>query len=327
MLDLAIIGTGNIGSRHLQALAFLEEPARIVLVDPSRENRAIATERLEAVEAPNRALELDIEQRDRLPAGRAFDLAIVATSSAVRAAAVRELVAGCTVENLVLEKFLFQRRDDYASIGRLLQDRRIPTWVNHWITDTYAFRRAAARVLRQRPFTMQVSGEGWGLCCNAVHYLEFFDHLTGRGEMDCREATFEPEVIASKRAGYFEINGSMTFASERGDELVLECRGDNVNFAAIEIAIRAAGNEVRMVMQFGRLECAFSIDGEAFSEVLVLHPQSRRSQQWIHELMLEGRCGLPTYERSTYQHMLVFDRFADHFERNGVAPNGTCPVT
>lgn len=328
MLNIAIIGSGNIGSRHLQALAFLEEPAQVHLIDPSRENRGIAVERFESVEAPNKGLDLKIIEAEAIPAGLRFDLVIIATGSAIRAALVRELLEKCELRFLVLEKFLFQRREDYAEIGVLLKDRGVPTWVNHWITDTYAFKRAAAMVLQGRPFEMRVFGEGWGLCCNAVHHLEFFDYLCGRRGIDCRAVDFQPGAIASKRGGYYEINGRMDFLADDGrNRLTLECGGANVNFAAISTELKAGGDSVVTTIHFGRLECVFRIGGREWTEDFILHPQSKRSQNWVHDLLLTGSCGLPDYDRSVYQHLLVFDSFVEHFQKSGLASDGFCPVT
>ena len=49
MLNIAIIGCGQIGSRHLQALSLIKEGAIIYLVDNSPESIDISKERFEQV--------------------------------------------------------------------------------------------------------------------------------------------------------------------------------------------------------------------------------------------------------------------------------------
>ena len=51
MIHCAIIGAGQIGSRHLQALCKLESPARVALVDPSDESLQTASDRYIEVDA------------------------------------------------------------------------------------------------------------------------------------------------------------------------------------------------------------------------------------------------------------------------------------
>jgi saccharopine dehydrogenase-like NADP-dependent oxidoreductase len=45
MMNIVIIGAGHLGSRHLQALAHLEEQAFVQVIDPSEDSRTIAEKR------------------------------------------------------------------------------------------------------------------------------------------------------------------------------------------------------------------------------------------------------------------------------------------
>ena len=47
--SIAVIGAGEVGSRHLQALALLKRPVKIFVVDPSNESLRIAKERFQQV--------------------------------------------------------------------------------------------------------------------------------------------------------------------------------------------------------------------------------------------------------------------------------------
>ena len=56
MINCAIIGAGQIGSRHLQALAQLNSPARIELVDSDPKALAMSEKRFLEVEQPSSRL-------------------------------------------------------------------------------------------------------------------------------------------------------------------------------------------------------------------------------------------------------------------------------
>ena len=47
--QIILIGAGNIGSRHLQALALLDRPAQVYVVEPSEEARVLSKSRFESV--------------------------------------------------------------------------------------------------------------------------------------------------------------------------------------------------------------------------------------------------------------------------------------
>jgi predicted dehydrogenase len=49
MKSIVIIGAGQLGSRHLQALRLIDEPIRIQVVDPSHESLKVAEERFNQV--------------------------------------------------------------------------------------------------------------------------------------------------------------------------------------------------------------------------------------------------------------------------------------
>ena len=49
MINIAIIGAGELGGQHLQALSYLDERAIVHVVDPSEKSREIAKERFNQV--------------------------------------------------------------------------------------------------------------------------------------------------------------------------------------------------------------------------------------------------------------------------------------
>jgi ubiquinone/menaquinone biosynthesis C-methylase UbiE len=53
MVNIAVVGAGQIGSRHLQALSLIDREARLQIVDPSSQSLATAKERFETVNPKN----------------------------------------------------------------------------------------------------------------------------------------------------------------------------------------------------------------------------------------------------------------------------------
>jgi predicted dehydrogenase len=130
MLNIAIIGAGQIGSRHLQSLATIEAATVIHLVDPSDDALRVARERFTQVRVPQRG-QIELQTVQHLDAVQVpLDLAIVATSANVRADIVQQLLCRRQARYLLLEKVLFQKEADYTRIGHLLVETRIPAWVN-----------------------------------------------------------------------------------------------------------------------------------------------------------------------------------------------------
>ena len=84
LLNISIIGAGQIGSRHLQAFAHSKESIRIQLVDPSQDSLEVACQRFHSVyKKSSKGISLQtfntIEELDKHQ-----DVAIVATDATVR---------------------------------------------------------------------------------------------------------------------------------------------------------------------------------------------------------------------------------------------------
>ena len=90
MLRIAIAGCGEIGSRHLQALAQLEESTSILLIDPSSDAIATAKSRFEGI-LPNNSRDLiSIRECQLEEVDPEIDVAIISSSSGVRASLTRK---------------------------------------------------------------------------------------------------------------------------------------------------------------------------------------------------------------------------------------------
>ena len=111
---VAVIGVGQLGSRHLQGLARVESVGRLIGVEPSADSLAVARERLADVRTeagdPIELVGSVADLPDRL------DYVVVATSADVRRTVIEELLDGREVEHLLLEKVLFQRLADFDAV-------------------------------------------------------------------------------------------------------------------------------------------------------------------------------------------------------------------
>ena len=107
---ITIVGAGQIGSRHLQALCHLKNPTRIDLVDPSDKSLQVALNRYEnAMPTSKQDMELHCHNNlNNLPVS--LDLVIIATNATVREKALKDLVQKRSIKNLILEKVLFQKK-------------------------------------------------------------------------------------------------------------------------------------------------------------------------------------------------------------------------
>ena len=217
---LAIVGAGQLGSRHLQALARLSLPCEIDVVDPSSQSLEIARQRFDEI-PPNAAIRAVRYHSaiDALP--KTLDYVIVATTSDVRLRVIEALLKHASIGSMLLEKVLFQRVDEYARAQELLESHQVRTWINcvNRVFPIYSEIREffAAEPLRY----FQVRGGDWGLGCNSIHYLDILGMLTNAlPESICTES-LDRTLVQSKRKNYQEFTGILrgTYSGEVAFEI------------------------------------------------------------------------------------------------------------
>ena len=220
MTKVALIGCGNIGSRHLQSLLLTEACTEIWVVEPFAAARETALDRAAATGTHGKKLSF-VTKMEELPA--ALELAVIATAAGDRKAAFDGLMAATRVRSLVFEKFLFPRLLDYDAVAAELDALSIAAWVNcpRRVWEGYSDVRSA--LLGRTDVTMRQVGSAWGLGSNAVHMLDVYEYVTGQTISGISAERIDPETAAAKRPGYFEIFGTLTGSMDGSGEVSLTC--------------------------------------------------------------------------------------------------------
>ncbi len=325
MIHVAIIGAGQLGSRHLQALALLQRDAKVQVVDPSPESRTRAEQRFrEAAQGDRVKIELHSELSalsDRL------DVAIVATTSDLRRSVVERLLAHRSVAHLVLEKVLFQCLDDYPFVASLLEERQTRGWVN-CPRRVWPFYRRLKEALQGRAILeVSGSGSGWGLGCNAIHTIDLISFLSDRTAYTLSTEQLDTQPIASKRAGYIEFTGALRGRFVDGPLFNIASYLQGSVPAVIEIVTEDERWIVRESEQ--RAWVSSSITDWTWREEAVEVPrQSRLTHLIVEALVEQGTCGLPTYAESAALHLPLVRAFLTHLQRlNAERVLVSCPIT
>ena len=219
MYNVAIIGAGQLGSRHLQGLKGAASPLSITVVDSSEESLKVAAERYEAIPAiGEKQVNYTTSLQQLSPE---LDLVIIATGSKPRAAIIKALLGTSKVKNLVLEKVLFPRISEYEEIEMLLKKQKINCWVNCPRRMFGMYQQIAGLIDRTKPIAMESAGENWGLCCNGIHIIDIFMYLTGESIFSVDTSRINREIEDSKRPGYIEMTGKVTITTPTGSSLTL----------------------------------------------------------------------------------------------------------
>lgn len=319
---IAIVGAGQLGSRHLQGLVRLNLPCEMHVVDPSQASLDVACQR--AAEVPTAALhKLHFHQQiEALPP--MLDHVVIATAADVRLSVMRALLQGRTVRNILLEKVLFQRQSDYSAAAELLQQAGSRAWVN-------CPRRAFPIYETLRTFfaddplqNVEVRGGNWGLGCNSIHFIDIIAYLTGGSVHSISAALLDEGLIDSKRPGFKEFTG--TLLGRCGDtSFSLTAQRDSQ--APLLLTFRGGNRTCIVDESAGRVFMCDPFDGGWRMTEFKAPLLSELSTTVTQRILEDGSCALTTYTQSSAYHLPLLQALGEHAEHYLDGVNGICPIT
>ncbi len=325
MYRIAVIGAGQLGSRHLQGLAKIALPVSLTVVDRVPASLGLAKERFRQVPESNRIAEIRyLSSCSDLP--RELDLAIVATTADVRAAATREMLRTTNIRNILFEKVVFQTEEDFAAISRDLADRNIKAWVN-CPRRVYPFYRMVKGLLENGDrITISLQGGEWGLACNAIHFLDLIAFLAGTDKISVDIDWLDQEIIDSPRKGFIELTGSLRGRLSNGGEFTLHARKGSTAPHMISLL----GSAIELIIDEGRGAAYLAKKGEAWKweETQFRVPyQSELTGGIAADILQTGTCGLPTLEESAALHKPFLRAVLQHIKNTTGKSLTACPIT
>lgn len=326
MKRVILVGAGQLGSRHLQALATVSFELDIAVIDPGEVSRRVAEERWfevgghEGVVSFYSNLE-DVPERDKR-----VDIVIIATNANVRLHVIEGVFALFSVVYLVLEKVLFQSIDEYHK-AQTLFDLHLPkgVWVN-CPRRTYSFYSQIVREgLCHEISDVRVSGGEWGIACNAIHFVDLVSSLTNRGITKIGTDGLDSEVVESKRAGYVEFTGAIDVEFDSGINLKIESFKESMS--PIKVVINTKTHRIE-VCEFERtLEIFDKLTHKSSTRSIDVPFQSSLTASVVQDLLSAGNCALPVYSESARLHIPLVSAFEDFYKENSTSPLERLPIT
>jgi predicted dehydrogenase len=314
---ILLVGAGELGSRHLQSLASLAG-CQIDVIEPSAAACQTAATRLAQVTV---VAEVNFFQSfDVLKSS--YDVAIIATSAAVRFEVTQQLLSKTKLKYLILEKVLFQRPEYYQALQHQLAAHQVSAFVNCPRRLYPLYRQLKAR-LSDGPVSITVSGENWGMACNSIHFLDLLMYLTEE-HLSVIDTTALQDSFASKRPGFLEVSGRLVARFQSGSTVTLQCETNDTNTARVAIELQSAAGHWRIDEAKGRLECLDS--GTLLLDGLPMLFQSQLTAHVAHKLLQHGSCDLTSYSDSAVLHLPLINSLLAYFNKTQ-GPMDLCPIT
>ena len=322
MHKVAIIGSGQLGSRHLQGIKTANIELSIEVVDSNIESLKVAENRYYEIAANQytKAIRF-ISSIDDL--SNDLDIVIIATSSAPRYIITKELIEKKHVRNIIFEKVLFQNEDHFYEIYNMLNTFGINAWVNcpRRMYDFYNTIKNELNNVDKLIFT--VSGGEWGLGCNSIHFIDIFSYLSNQTSYTLLTNGLNKKVYPSKRSGYVEFCGILSGISERGDIINLISQENS----SITPLISIVSHNKKFVIDETNGNMTFFKDNNWKTSIINVPYQSQLTGKLIEDILLNKNSGITKYEESKNLHLPFITSLLDYYNSLIGENSKNCPIT
>jgi len=219
-MRVIIIGSGQLGSRHLQGVLKNSDVTHLWVIDEWESSLKLAEERANEIEHTA----VVFYQSDFKDLPQEVDLCIISGTANVRLDHCQRILSLVKIHFLLLEKILFNSLEDFEKSKLFFSEfQGLKVYVNHprRMFDFYQVLKKKMIRLDNQKWTIDVSGNDWGLACNALHYVDLWCFLR---ETEADGFDFNQDgnsTVSSKRSSFIEIRGTLKVDFSNGDQMFL----------------------------------------------------------------------------------------------------------
>jgi hypothetical protein len=315
---ILISGAGQLGSRYLQGLTKCRMPLRIYVQDIHMVSLLQAERRWQEVYGPSsQHVALFSSVIDTSP--ERLDLAIVATTAHCRPQVVQEIAQNSVVRYWILEKVLAQSVHGMEEIQSHVGGDSL-AWVNTPRRSIPWHQRIKEKLDLRSPLHLTVTGGSWGLACNAMHFLDLLAWWSGESLIELRTNQLEDGWFPAKRAGNWEIFGTLTAVFSGGSTALLAaCNGEDSTYL-MELT------DHRGTWRINEAEGTATHTGG--SEIPGCLPyQSEMTTPLVERILVTGTCDLPNLDTSVAIHQVFISAMLRHWQAHKDPKASIVPIT
>jgi len=320
---IAIVGCGNVGSRHLQAIAKLPATVIVDIIEPSESARRLAESRLTEVPHNKSNLHLNWYKSIHDLKFGGHLLTIVATSSIDRINTIDQLLESGH-SRFLIEKMVCQSAKDYDTLLSKIKAHDAKGWVNTPRRYYKSYQEIRECFGTTGPIHISVLAGNMGLGSNAIHFLDLFSWFCNDYKISLGEALYDK-----------------VFPNKRGPNLV-EFAGTIIGFSRdasiLEVSFLPSNEDMPLIVSITTKDMHLAINeskekfiAESNSCLSNLKFQneyvSDLTARIANDILTTDNCLLPTLENSYYSHCELFRIFNAHLKKLTGMERELCPIT
>jgi len=320
---ITLIGCGNIGSRHLQALVKLPFFVDIDVVEPNKKSQQTALKRLQEINYNQKNYNI-VWHTNLNELQTKSDLVIVATTAIGRIDIIIKLLKIGNSRFLV-EKIVCQSLSQYNLLLKNMKKFHAKGWVNTNMRYFKSYKKIKKYFSNSKRIHMSLTSSGsYGLGTNAIHYLDCFCWFINNYKITLDGNSLFNKLSSNKRSKrMIEFTGSITGTSKNGSSITLTL----IPEANLPLLVNIYGNNNKHLIINEIEEKVFNVINSKPKFDYSYEHTSTLTTKIVSEIINNDSCDLTTIENSYHLHKELFRIFCKHIEKITHKPTKICPIT
>ena len=318
---IILVGCGNIGSRHLQALTKLNGEYVIEIIEPNDEAVLLAKLRLGEMKYDENLKKI-VWKKLISKNTKNSDLVIIATNSKNRVKIIDELLKlGHKI--FLIEKIVCQSIKEFDELLLKMKKFSAKGWVNTNRRYYSGYQKIKEIFKDSKNLHLSVFAWNSGLGTSSIHYLDLFCWLVRDHNIKINGEFLIKEIFENKRGNDFkEFQGtlvgtnqhglvSLTYLPSEKQKILIHIYGDGKFIEIDELE-----NDAHIFNNGSKNKIEFK-----FGHTSVL------TTEIIEDIFSKKNCLLPTLEESQKIHTELFRTFNQHIKKILNSEIELCPIT
>ena len=315
---ILLVGCGNIGSRHLQALSKLKGYVTVDIVENYPKSIKLAKSRLDEIQYNKKQFKFQWHKNFQTLDGSS-DLVIIATLSEGRVALVEKLLK-MGYSRFLLEKLVCQSTNEYEHLLQLIKEFHAKGWVNTRCRYFKSYQKIKQFYKNPTKFSLNVISGDTGLSTGAIHYIDLFSWISNSKEIKLNGDLLFDEIYKNKRGKDFvEFGGTIVGSTKKKSSFTISYFPGKPSL----IVSISDGNHQIIIDEYN--EKILYSDFKKFD--FKLENVSTLTTNIVNDILSNDSCLLPTINYSFNHHSEIFKIFSLQLEKIKNKKLKKCPIT
>jgi len=320
---ICLVGCGNVGSRHLQAIAKLPFEIKVDIIEPNLESIQLGKKRLDEIDYNKETHKFvwynNIEELE----GNS-ELTIIATTAVGRANLLINL-AECGHKRFLIEKMVCQSNSEYEKILSKFKERNAIGWVNTNPRCFESYKKLKDYFKDSKNIHFSVTaGNLSALGTNTIHYMDLFSYFVDDYDIKMNGDYMLNEIFPNKRGkDLMEFAGTVLGMNKKKSTLsltFLPCEN-------LPTMVDIVGIDKHVMIDESNQKIYDFTNPENIDIEFRFEHVSTLTTKIVEDILLKDKCNLTTLENSYILHKEIFKMFNSHIKKVTNKELEICPIT